>query len=69
MTGRVVDLGAVRELRRLIDGLDAEPGVEQVRAISRAAWRARDRRWMRWAAQAFDEAHERTCSCQRTRPA
>jgi len=64
VTARVIDLDAVRELRRLVDGLDGCPDVELVRAIGEAAWRVGDRRWMRWSAEAFDSAHDRVCACR-----
>ena len=64
MSGHVVDLDAVRELRRLVDGLDTIPDMEQVRAVGLAAWRARDRRWMAWAGEVFDVAHDRCCECR-----
>jgi hypothetical protein len=64
---RIVDLGAVRELRCLVAELDyGAPDVEQVRRIAQAARRARDRRWMTWAGEAFDMAHQRAgcCDCE-----
>ena len=64
MTGQVVDLDAVRELRRLVDGLDDFPDVEQVRALGMAAWRAGDRQWMTWAGEVFDVVHDRCCECR-----
>lgn len=64
MTGQVVDLGAVRELRCLVTELDyGAPDVEQVRRIAQAAWRAQDRRWIRWADEVFDMAHQRAGCC------
>lgn len=65
MTGQVVNLDAVRELRRLVDGLDTSPDVEQVRSVGMAAWRAGDRQWMAWAGSAFDVVHDRCCECRR----
>ena len=66
MTGRVADLSAVRELRCLVAELDCgSPDVERVRRIAQAAWRARDRRWIRWTAETFDDAHNRCCECRR----
>jgi hypothetical protein len=65
VSGHVVDLDAVRELRRLVDGLDGCPDVGQVRAVGLAAWRAGDRQWMAWAGEVFDVAHDRCCECRR----
>ena len=65
MSGQVVDLDAMRELRRLVDGLDDFPDVDTVRAVGMAAWRAGDRQWMAWTAETFDEAHDRCCECRR----
>lgn len=64
MTGPVVDLDAVRELRRAVAGLGDGSDVERVRAVWVAAWRAGDRRWTAWAAERFDEAHDRACGCR-----
>jgi hypothetical protein len=59
-----VDLRAARELRVLVDNLGhAVPSVETVRAIDRAARRAGDRRWMRWACRIFDDAHHAEGCC------
>lgn len=66
MAGQIVDLDAVRELRRLVARLEAPCcDVELVRAVGQAAWRAGDRRWITWAARSFDEVHDRVCSCRR----
>jgi len=65
VTGPVVDLGAVRELRRAVDDLGVGSDVERVRAVWLAAWRAGNRQWTAWAAERFDEAHDRCCGCRR----
>ena len=70
MSARVVDLDAVRELRRLVAGVDfhyPHVEIETVRVIGQAAWRAGDRRWMAWVANHFDEIHDRDCPCRRWR--
>jgi len=67
VTAHVVDMRAVGELRRLVHRLpdDGLPPVELVVAIADAANRTGERIWARWAARAFDPAHDAQCSCRR----
>jgi hypothetical protein len=58
------DIAAVRDLRALVACLGPGlPSVETVRAIDRAARRAGDRSWTRWACRVFDDAHRAEGCC------
>jgi hypothetical protein len=54
----LLDLGAARDLRQLVDSLGSKvPHVEVVVAIHTAAVRAGNRRWVAWACREFDRAY------------